>query len=168
MSDFNFENGVDLSDLKPVAVERSKGPIAGETVFQRYLRVSKENLDLSIKEARGRFDENDPTYAPYERPVKSKNWKAKNPKKAGPDDKIEVWVTVGGKDHIALTTDKDKDGNSVKELEVLGRDVVTALERFKAFLSHPDFEKSAYGQTFSDMAKKINQDRAEGKKKKSL
>jgi len=132
------------TEKAPVQQKKSKLPVK-----KVWLQKSIESLDVSIKEAIGRYDTESPTYSPLARPVASKNWQPKSSKsKAGPEDIVKAWATCGTRIRISLSPDSEQT-----IIKVRGKELVGLLRKMKAIFENPNFEQTAVGKRFAEVAK---------------
>lgn len=136
---FNSAKRNETAIQKPGPVDRE-----AEKIFPKYIRITREKLEQSISDARGRYE----LSQGYRQPKPSQNWKvvgnvAEDPRNSEQAlrEEVLIWLKVGIK---KVVIGEDKNGNPVTEQKQPASMLIEYLEEFletlNAFGADPSSE----------------------------
>jgi len=136
---FNFNT---ISENAIVA--QPSTPKAEESIFEKYQRITLEKLDLSISDARGRYEQDNA----YANPKPSQNWKVvkQNGEAGSLEETVLVWLKIGIKKAVI-----GPDGET--ETKIPASVLVAGLQEMRdAIAGYAEQRDSAEAQAFHAMA----------------
>lgn len=109
--------------------------VEAEKIFPKYIRITREKLEQSISDAKGRYELNQG----YKQPKPSQNWKvignvAEDPKNSEQilKEEVLIWLKVGIK---KVVIGVDKNGNDVTQEKQPASLLIEYLEEFLGALN---------------------------------
>jgi len=119
MANFHFENTQDNQ-----IVRLKKDEPLEEKIFEKYVRLTLENIDQSLADAKDRYKEGKTNASAKT----SQNWKVV--KKSGKliDEEVKVWLKIGSKKQALFINQK---GVEVLEVKISASQLVEQLLEFK-------------------------------------
>ena len=140
MANFGFD---DLAN--DAIVRRASTPKEEERIFDKYVRTTLEKIELSISDAKGRYEEG----KAYTNPKPSKLWKVVKTAENLLEEQVEIKLTIGIKKQTLFT----RDGVDYTDVKVYASELIGWLERFKQTVeSVRDNPTSAFAREFHQSA----------------
>ena len=119
MANFGFQ------ELEQEAIQPQKrGSTEVEKIFDKYVRLTLEKIELSISDAKGRYEEG----KAYTSAKPSQNWKVVKQADNLMDEELKIWLKIGIKKQGLYV---NQNGVEVLEAKIKASDLMKNLLRFK-------------------------------------